>query len=135
MTMSNNLTSLRAMTDQLIQAVNQNIAVFMGTNVPNTTNDVSFDGNPYPKYNQYYQYHLKWEVLMSVVEKICQTTDSHGENFYFRTFGMINEEGLFMSRISGNGLFEAMTLKEAVWLSIADWCYTYNKIKPQNNVL
>lgn len=63
-----------------------------------------------------------WEWLMPVVDKICQTKYTDGENAYFRTFGMVDSEsGLYMSRINRCSLFMAETLLEAVFLSVVDF--------------
>ena len=68
-------------------------------------------------------YDEDYSRLMSVVEKITKFKFEDGENAYFRTFGMINiETGMFMSRINRCQVFEAETLKTAIWLSVVDWC-------------
>ena len=119
------------MSEQEIYEANKVIAKFMGVEIVKRNNEDAvymFKDAAFPEYfrcTQYSQYDLKWEMLMDVVKKICQTKYTDGDNAYFRTFGMINiETGMFMSRINRCQVFEAENLKKAVWLSVVDWCRT-----------
>src|SRR5690606_24607245 len=77
------------------------------------------------------RYHISWDCLMPVVEKIGReeyTDDSwrgcekYENTPYLRTFGMRNSaNGKYMVRFNAMPLFEADTLIEATWLAVVDY--------------
>lgn len=76
------------------------------------------------------QYHISWDWLMPVVEKICRMRTPGQEfpfNNYFRTFGMIDiEEGQIMVRFNLMGLHFADTLIEATYTAALEFINWYN---------
>lgn len=74
-------------------------------------------------------YQSSWEKLMPVVEKISKykydgTVDCHA---YPRTFGMIDDLGMFMVRLNRCTLFHAETLIEATYAAVIDFINWYNQ--------
>lgn len=78
------------------------------------------------------QFHLSWDWLMPVVDKIMRTKIGDGLETFdypnFRTFGMINEEtGGIMVGLNGFQVFEAETLIEATFLAVVDFLEYWSK--------
>ncbi len=81
------------------------------------------------------RFHLSWDWLMPVVEKIMThrypdyygstgRTEDDGEYddcAHFRTFGMRDNEGNYMVRINASPLFKAPTLIEATFKAVVDF--------------
>lgn len=77
-------------------------------------------------------FHHSWDWLMPVVEKIAKTKLTYlnvPEDYYPYPviFGMLDEEGNFMVRLTCAPLFKSSTLIGATWLSVVDF------IKSENN--
>jgi hypothetical protein len=83
-----------------------------------------------------------WADLMPAVTKICNhqypdyfkfadTRDrTPFEDYaYLRTFGMRDENGLYMVRFNATALFKAETLIEATWLAVVDFIEWINTNK------
>lgn len=66
-------------------------------------------------------YHVKWELLFPVVEKILEYKYEDGDTAYLRTFGMRNEEGEKMVRFNRHALFQSESLIKATWLAVVDF--------------
>jgi hypothetical protein len=78
-----------------------------------------------------WNYHVSWDWLMPVIEKICKTeiieAEHRQDTYYIRTFGMLNEEtGNPMFRFYCCSVFEAETLIEAAWMAVVDFIKTNN---------
>jgi len=79
------------------------------------------------------KYHSSWSHLMPVIEKISSIKysdeDGNGANTsYPRTFGMINEEGLFMFRFNRYPLFEHSQLITAAYFAVLNYIKHYNTL-------
>lgn len=70
-------------------------------------------------------YRTNFHSLMRVVEKICKEKFDDGENVQLRTFGMLDEESLFMVRFERHPLFKNESLIEATFEAVI--CYLRNK--------
>ena len=69
-----------------------------------------------------------WAWLMPVVENICRREYDDGDNAYFRTFGMVRNEGkTVMVRINRHILCESDTLIEATYLAVLDFIKFFNE--------
>lgn len=82
------------------------------------------------------KYHENWEWLMPVIISIAKLelkylNEDETYHPYPRTFGMLDEEGNFMVRLSGSQLFVAKELIHAAWLAVVDFLEDY--IKNPNN--
>lgn len=86
------------------------------------------------------KYHVSWDWLMPVVEKISKITfkwetkhESGTDSYYLRTFGMLDEEtGRVMVRINNCALHTAPTLIEATYKAVVEFIKWYNENKPDN---
>jgi len=68
------------------------------------------------------QYHLSWDWLMPIVERITRFEFPDGQDYaYIRTFGMLDASNRFMVRINRMQVFHADTLIEATWLAVVDF--------------
>lgn len=67
-------------------------------------------------------YKLSWNLLMIAVERILTKKFEDGENYYLRTFGILNEDGNFMVRFNRHRLFEAKELRDALFMAVIDVC-------------
>lgn len=147
------------MTQQERVKGNKLIAEFMNTKI---NNDVCFDEIHIPlskaktsfvgnkeygryeinggQYNAFtLKYHLSWDWLMPVIEKICKLEiadnviinngeDSFFDSYYPRTFGMINSETKeFMVRINRHGLHQSSSLIEATYSSVVEFIKHHNQ--------
>ena len=75
--------------------------------------------------NLIFSFDNDYEGLMIVAEHIVATKfsdDGIQDNYYFRTFGMLDEDGNYMVRINRYSLHKGKTLSEALWLAIAEFC-------------
>lgn len=74
-------------------------------------------------------YNSEWYCLMPVVQKIVDTKPPEGpefvEGYYFRTFGMKDEQGNYMVRINGFSCHKAETLIEATYLAVVEFVKNY----------
>lgn len=91
-----------------------------------------------PAVNGIPDYHLHWELLMPVVEKISKIPLIGGydisDTCYPRTFGMINvETGKVMVRFTGSFINEADTLIEATWNAVLEFIKYHNYITPKTD--
>lgn len=76
------------------------------------------------------KYHLLWEYLMPIVEKIIQHEYEDGQNACLRTFGMIdNQTGKYMVRFNRCALFKHSNLKTATWFAVVDFAKHYVEFK------
>jgi hypothetical protein len=81
-----------------------------------------------------FDYHLSWDLLMPVVEKISRIEFERrfdGEKWVVWThhpitFGMLNEQGRPMVRFYCGGLYDGDTLIEATWLAVVGFIETHN---------
>lgn len=85
-------------------------------------------------------YHISWNMLMPVVEKIADTPmedfiveGEDGGYAYPTTFGMRDENGEWMVRFRGHGLYTAATLREAVWEACVDFINSHNDRRKANS--
>lgn len=73
------------------------------------------------------RYDHDYNSLMRVVEKVVKTKYDDGDHAYFRTFGQLNKDGLYMARINRHGLFQAETLQEVIYLAVLDFVKSEKK--------
>lgn len=114
---------------------NKLIAKFMGTH---NGESWLFPDNTVPDlgiyiYDEDLQFNLSWDWLMPVVEKIAKISlkdesiiqngeDSYFDNYYLRTFAMINSETKeFMVRINRFPLHQSSKLIEATFESVVEF--------------
>lgn len=121
---------------------NKMIAQFMGCRVGDINKDIVIrtDGKwdfPDPDNGlscriEYLKYHYRWDWLMPVIEKISTITfTSEMDTSYPRTFGMLNEEGLFMFRFNRYPLFENARLITAAYFAVLNYIEHYNTLNNQ----
>lgn len=68
------------------------------------------------------KFNNSWDWIMPVIEKIISVEKfEDGENIKLRTFGTINEEGLFMVRFDRYSLFQSKDLFQASFDAIVDF--------------
>lgn len=75
--------------------------------------------------NDLRKFEHSWDWLMPVVEKITEITYEDGDNAYFRTFGMLNGDGITMVRINRSFLAEGPTLINATYKACLDFIKHY----------
>lgn len=85
-------------------------------------------GRNWIEYPSYFspQYHVECDALMEVVEKITTHKFEYGDTAYFRTFGMVSEDGKYMVRINRNGLHKDKSLRMALFSAVAEFCDIQN---------
>ena len=78
-------------------------------------------------------FHKSWDWLMPVIEKIGDIPYEEKDGWtkedyvtrnafsYPRTFGMKDEDDLYMFRFNAQQLFQARTLIESAWLAVVDF--------------
>lgn len=68
------------------------------------------------------KFNNSWDWIMPVIEKIVSVEKfEDGENIKLRTFGAINEEGLFMVRFDRHSLFQSKDFFQASFDAIVDF--------------
>jgi hypothetical protein len=67
-------------------------------------------------------YKCSWDLIMIAVGKILTKKFEDGQNYYLRTFGMLNENGNYMVRFNRHQLFEAKELRDALYMAVLDVC-------------
>lgn len=112
---------------------NMLIAEFMDKTVYPMKGSVDFSlwkGKPCDYHQHDLRYHLQWDMLMPVIEKICKLKIGDGDEYVEyacpRTFGMLDKNGLFMFRFNGFQLHSCETLIEAAWFGVIDFIEWYN---------
>jgi hypothetical protein len=77
-------------------------------------------------------YHSSWDWLMPVVEKISRLKVGDGVEYvecsFPVTFGMIDDEGRSMVRLSGFLIHKADTLIEAAFEAVVEFIWRFNSI-------
>jgi hypothetical protein len=111
---------------------NKMIAEFMGLDVPYNT-PIGFTGRTTTKFLKpknvddwnkvRLYYHKSWEYLMPVVEKIIdyKYDDEPDGTAFLRTFGMKDEQGLYMVRFNRCVLHSEETLLNATYMACLDF--------------
>jgi hypothetical protein len=118
-----------------IEKSNKMIAEFMNvTSVTPENADGTLGRTMYSPYKIWYsveelRYHITWDWLMPVIEKISIWKFEDGDYCFPRTFGMQSEEGLFMFRFNRHSIFQSETLIEAAYKAVVDFIEFYNKNK------
>lgn len=114
---------------EALEQGNKLIDVFMGEDAPHANCGRTWT----------VQYHLSWDWLMPVVEKISKVEFERRYDEDLKkwviwthhpvTFGMLDHDGRPMFRFSASTLFTADTLMEAAWLAMVDFIQWYNTQK------
>lgn len=122
-----------------VKSGNQIIAEFMGwtsytSEAAGMFSSITYWKNPETGRVVYFhpdRYHISWDELMPVVEKISRIVAYKDENqeatFYPRTFGMLSDEGKPMVRLNACPLFIADTLIEAAYNAVVDFIKWHNE--------
>lgn len=79
-------------------------------------------------------FHLRWDRLIYVVEKIVAIKYDGDESAYLRTFGMRNHDGNYMVRFNWCSLHEASTLLWATYSAVVDFIEMQNAKKLEKKV-
>lgn len=68
------------------------------------------------------KFNNSWDWIMPVIEKIiAEEKFEDGNDVYLRTFGMLNEDGLFTVRFDRHSLFQSKDLFQASFDAVVDF--------------
>lgn len=110
-------------TDEILDG-NKLIAEFMEFKIMYKNGNIPCVDIPYVScepISSWAKYHVSWDWLMPVIEKISSHSFGDGDRAYPRTFGMKNDDGDYMVRFNRYRVCYAESFINAAWLAVVDF--------------